>query len=245
MKRSDFPQGLDTMRIDINSEAAYAALGMQSRLYPRLMPVPFHTIAETDELILPAWRKNLEIYPQLYFIVGETRRANAKGVSKSFIRGIGFGIGLVDDGILQASRDPSPRDECMCRWYSLYSDDSQVFTQEIFSNVCISDVVLTMESPTMGKTVFPQRDLLFSPGKLAEEAGILIEFRKDDLISLGAAARPVSVKQDCFFRKGEAITVTAEGISQKPVVFQIRVRDDRDPECLIPSWKPRDFLIHG
>ena len=69
MKRSDFPKPFTTCLVDWNSEAAYADHGMAMRKYPRLLPVPYTTVAPENKLILEPWRKNLKLYPQLFFQV--------------------------------------------------------------------------------------------------------------------------------------------------------------------------------
>ena len=65
MKRSDFPKPFTTCLVDLNSEAAYADQGLAMRKYPRLLPVPYDTVAPEGKLVLEPWRKNLKLYPQL------------------------------------------------------------------------------------------------------------------------------------------------------------------------------------
>ena len=68
MNRSDFPKPFTTYLVDINSEGAYADRGMEKRSYPRLMPIPYRSIAPSEnQWVLEPWRKNMKLYPQLYY----------------------------------------------------------------------------------------------------------------------------------------------------------------------------------
>ena len=70
MKRSDFPLPYTTGLVDLNSEGAYADQGMTLRNYPRFMPTPYKSIApREDRLVLEPWRKNMKLYPQIYFLL--------------------------------------------------------------------------------------------------------------------------------------------------------------------------------
>ena len=131
MKRSDFPKPFTTCLVDLNSEAAYADQGLAMRKYPRLLPVPYDTVAQDGRLVLEPWRKNLKLYPQLYFLVSHDVPVKTPEACADAVLGIGLGLAVSDDGIVRASRDPAPRDQMICYWYGLYSDGSQVLAQEL------------------------------------------------------------------------------------------------------------------
>lgn len=240
MKRTDFPFPFMTALVDLNSETAYEARGEVVRKAPRLMPVPKETIsADPHRLILEPWRKNLKLYPQLYFLCGRDIPVKSKKIEKDAVLGIGLGLALSDDGILLASPDPTPRDSHVCYWYSLYSDNSQVLNEELKNSVKARDVVLTLESETLGKHVFDQHDLLFDPEELLAETNTLVAFRKYDLISLGAAGRPAEVSAEQRFRSGEVIRISSPQLGS----MEIAVEDQRDPAVRIPTWTPRAFYL--
>ena len=72
MKRNDFPKPFSVGLVDINSDGAYADRGMPTRSYPRYMPACYTAISEDEHRwYLAPWRKNMKIYPQLFFIVGK------------------------------------------------------------------------------------------------------------------------------------------------------------------------------
>ena len=244
MKRQDFPQPYDNLRIDLNSEAAYADSNMKQRPYPRLMPVPWNTVCKKSVLTLPAWRKNLTVFPQLYVITGnDIRQKESEGASAGDIAAVGFGLSIIDDGIMLASEGGAPRDLGMCYWYSLYTDDSQVLSDDVYPYKGVENVVLTIESETLGKASYAQKDLQFEPVSLIREAGSIVTFLKNDLITMGASAAPLHVAKDRLFKKGEVIRITAEGLADEPLTLLIPVNDERDPEKFIPSWKPRAFYL--
>ena len=240
MKRSDFPKPFTTCLVDINSEAAYADIGMAMRKYPRILPVPYSTISEDEnKLLLEPWRKNMKLYPQLYFLVAHDVAVKDPDACADAVLGIGLGIGSSDDGIVQTSEDPSPRDKQICYWYSLYSDNSQVLAQELVSGLNARDLVLTIESPTLGKHDFDQAQLQFDPVELLKGMNQLISYRKYDLFSLGCAGTPITLAQDCKFRPGEVITVSCPQIGKLEIV----VDDCRDPQQFIGTWHPREYFL--
>lgn len=227
------------MLIDLNSEAAFQESGMTPRKAPRLLPVPFRTIsASPSNLVLEPWRKDLKMYPQLYFLLSKDIPAGS--AVENAVLGIGIGLAYSDNGIVLASPDPSPRDRHMCYWYSLYSDDSQVLSQELFSGVDPREITLTLESETLGRHVFHQKDLLFGPVDVLREMGCLVSFQKYDLISLGAAGAPVSVPAGKKFRPGETIAISGGPLDE----LEITVDDRRDASVVIPTWTPRDFFLN-
>ena len=228
-----------TMLIDLNSEEAFADRGDPVRKYPRLLPVPKQTIAAGTELKLPYWRKNLKMYPQLYFVMDSDALMDSDNGAEGSVKGVGIGLAFSDDGILMASKKPSARDAHMCYWYSLYSDDSQVLSDELKKVPDARDIKLTISSETLGTHVFDQKNLLFTPEEAVKEGGRCASFAKGDIVSLGAAGKPVSVPCDKKFREGEVITVSAEGF--KPL--KITVTDERDPERVMPGWSPRPFFL--
>lgn len=240
MKRTDFPLPFMTALVDLNSVTAYEDRGETARKAPRLLPVPKETIsADPQRLILEPWRKNLKLYPQLYFLCGRDIPVKNFDVAKGAVLGIGLGLALSDDGILLASPDPTPRDSHVCYWYSLYSDNSQVLSEELREGVKARDVVLTLESETLGKRVFDQRNLLFDPEELLKEANTLVAFRRYDLISLGAAGCPIALPADRRFRPGEVIRISSPQLG----TMEITVEDRRDPAVRIPTWTPRAFYL--
>ena len=239
MKRSDFPKPFTTCLVDLNSEAAYADHGMAMRKYPRLLPVPYNTVATENRLVLEPWRKNLKLYPQLFFLVAHDVAQRDPQSCEDAVLGIGLGLAISDDGIVQASQDPVPRDQLICYWYSLYSDGSQVLSQEMTAGVNARDLKLTIESPTIGKLVFDQADLQFDPVQLLQQMNKLIPFSRYDQFSLGAAGTPISVPTDKKFLPGEVITVSCPELG----TLEIAVEDLREPATFINGWKPRDYFM--
>lgn len=241
MNRSDLPRPSTTMLVDLNSEAAYAARGETARKAPRLLPVPYETVApDPGRLLLEPWRKNLSLYPQLYFIVDHDVPVGDEAALRGAVRGLGLGLAFSDDGILLASPDPSPRDRHMCYWYSLYSDSSQVLADALTPGLAARDLRLTVESPTLGRHVFDQSVLLFDPDELLREMNCFVAFAAGDLISLGAAGAPLAVPADRPFAPGETITVSCEALG----TLAIAVDDRRDPGHILPGWTPRDYYYH-
>lgn len=239
MKRSDFPKPFTTCLVDLNSEAAYADHGMAMRRYPRLLPVPYDTVAPDGKLVLEPWRKNLKLYPQLYFLVSHDVAHRDPEACKDAVLGIGLGLAISDDGIVQVSKDPTPRDQQICYWYSLYSDGSQVLSQELTAGVNARDLQLTVKSETLGCHVFDQKQLQFDPAELLRQMNKLIPYRQYDLFSLGAAGTPVSIPVDKKFLPGEVITVSCPELGK----LEIPVEDLREPETFITGWKPRDYFM--
>ncbi len=239
MKRSDFPKPFTTCLVDLNSEAAYADQGLAMRRYPRMMPVPYDTVAPEGKLVLEPWRKNLKLYPQLYFMVSHDVAHKDPEACKDAVLGIGLGLAISDDGIVQVSKDPTPRDQTICYWYSLYSDGSQVLSQELTAGVNARDLQLTVESETLGCHVFDQKQLQFDPAQLLRQMNKLIPYRQYDLFSLGAAGTPVSIPVDKKFQPGEVITVSCPELGK----LEIPVEDLRETETFIPGWKPRDYFM--
>ena len=241
MNRSDFPKPFTTCLVDLNSEAAYADIGMAMRKYPRLLPVPYDTVSPDGKLVLEPWRKNLKLYPQLYFLVSHDVAARDPAGCRDAVLGIGLGLAISDDGIVQASEDPVPRDRLICYWYSLYSDGSQVLSQELMSGINARDLKLTISSQTVGEQVFDQKNLQFDPVELLQQMNKLIPYRQYDLFSLGAAGAPISIPTDRKFLSGEVITVSCPELG----ALEIEVVDQREPDVLIPGWKPRDFFMQS
>ena len=239
MKRSDFPKPFTTCLVDLNSEAAYADQGLAMRKYPRLLPVPYDTVAPEGKLVLEPWRKNLKLYPQLFFLVAHDVAHRAPAACEDAVLGIGLGLAISDDGIVQASQDPVPRDQLICYWYSLYSDGSQVLGQELTAGVNARELKLTVSSQTIGEQVFDQNDLQFDPVQLLQQMNKLIPYRKYDLFSLGAAGTPISIPAEKKFLPGEVITVSCPELG----TLEIPVEDQREPETFIPGWKPRDYFM--
>lgn len=240
MKRSDFPKPFTTCLVDLNSEAAYADHGMAMRKYPRLLPVPYSSVSEDDgKLLLEPWRKNMKFYPQLFFLVAHDVAVKDEDACGNAVLGIGLGLATSDDGVILVADDPSPRDKQICYWYGLYSDGSQVLAQEMTAGLNARDLKVTIESPTLGKHVFDQKDLQFDPVELLKEMNVLIPYKKYDLFSLGAAGTPISVPVDKKFQLGEVITISCPELGK----LEITVDDRRDPDRLIPGWKPREFFL--
>ena len=239
MKRSDFPKPFTTCLVDLNSESAYADQGLAMRKYPRLLPVPYDTVAPEGKLVLEPWRKNLKLYPQLYFLVAHDVAKRDYESCKDAVLGIGLGLAINDDGILQASTDTVARDQLICYWYSLYSDGSQVLSQELTAGVNARDLQLTVESQTLGTQVFDQKDLQFDPAQLLYQMNKLIPYRQYDLICLGAAGTPIGVPVDKKFRPGEVITVSCPELGK----LEIPVEDLRENNTFINGWKPREFFM--
>ena len=239
MKRSDFPKPFTTCLVDLNSEAAYADQGLAMRKYPRLLPVPYDTVAPEGKLVLEPWRKNLKLYPQLYFLVGHDVEKRDYEACKNAVLGIGLGLAISDDGVLQATTDTVARDQLICYWYGLYSDGSQVLSQELVAGVNARDLQLTVESQTLGTQVFDQKDLQFDPAELLYQMNKLIPYRQYDLFSLGAAGTPISIPVDKKFQPDEVITVSCPELGE----LKIPVDDQRAPDVFINGWKPREFFM--
>lgn len=121
----------------------------------------------------------------------------------------------------------------------LYSDDSQVLSDELKKVPDARDIKLTISSETLGTNVFDQKNLLFTPEETVKEGGRFASFAKGDIVSLGAAGKPVSVPADKKFKDGEVNTISAEGF--RPL--KITVSDERDPERIMPGWSPRPFFL--
>ena len=242
MKRSDFPKPFTTCLVDLNSEAAYADQGLAMRKYPRLLPVPYSTVCEDEsKLVLEPWRKNMKFYPQLYFLVSKDIEPKNPEACADAVLGIGLGLATSDDGIVQTSKDPTPRDQMICYWYSLYSDDSQVLAQQLTAGLNARNLKLTISSETLGEHVFDQKDLQFDPEELMRGMNYLIAYRQYDLISLGAAGTPISVPVDKKFAPGEVITISCPELGE----LKITVDDRRDPNHFINSWKPREYFMES
>lgn len=240
MKRSDFPKPFTTCLVDINSEGAYADRGMEKRCYPRLMPVPYRSIAPSEnKLVLQPWRKNMKLYPQLFFLAAKDTEVKNEDSCEGVVLGIGMGIACSDDGIELASKEPAVRDRFMCYWYSLYSDNAQVLGENMRPDINARDMKLTIESPTIGKHVFDQSKLQFDPEELVREMNIIVPFRKYDLTSLGAADKPIYIPADKKFQPGEVITLSCPELG----TLEITVDDQRDPDTLINGWSPRAFYL--
>ena len=240
MKRSDFPKPFSTGLVDINSPGAYADIGMDMRCYPRYMPATLTAISEDENRwLLEPWRKNMKIYPQLFFLVARDIPVQDPNGAKDAILGIGMGLASSDDGVVAASKDPAARDSHMCYWYSLYSDNSQVLAQEMKAGLNARDIQLTIESPTLGCHVFDQNLLQFDPEGLLAEMNYLIPFGKYDLISLGAADKPLYLPKDKKFQPGEVITISCPQLGK----LEITVDDRREPETIMNGWSPRPFFL--
>jgi hypothetical protein len=239
MKRSDFPVPFTTCLLDLNSEAAYADYGMPMRKYPRISPVPYGSVAEGNHMLLEPWRKNMKFYPQVFFLVSHDVPQKDPEACKDAVLGIGIGLATSDDGVIQSSKDPAVRDRFMCYWYSLFSDGSQVLGQEMKAGIDARDLVLTIESPTLGKHVFDQKNLQFAPQELLDGMNKMIAYKKYDLFSLGAAGKPVFVAQDQKFLPDEVITIACPGFE----TLEITVDDQRDPEVFMRGWKPSEYFL--
>lgn len=240
MKRCDLPKPFSVGLVDLNGDGAYTDRGITARLYPRYMPACYSAISDDEHRwILDPWRKNMKIYPQLFFIVSRDIPVNDPENCANAVLGIGMGLASSDDGIVMASKDPAVRDRFMCYWYSLYSDNSQVLAQELRSSVPARSVKLTVESPTLGKHVFDQSKLQFDPEQLMAEMNCIVPFQKYDLISLGASDTPISLPVDRKFGEGEVITVSSPELG----TLEIVVDDRRDPEKIMNGWSPRPFFL--
>lgn len=240
MKRCDLPMPFSVGLVDINSAGAYADRGMTTRCYPRYMPACYTAISEDEHRwYLAPWRKNMKIYPQLFFVVGKNIAAKDPDGCTGAVLGIGMGLASSDDGTVAASKDPAIRDRFMCYWYSLYSDDSQVLAQDMRCDVEARSIKLTIESPTLGKHVFDQNLLQFDPEQLLREMNYLVPFQKYDLISLGAADKPIYLPMDKKFNPGEVITISCPELGKLEIV----VDDQRDPETIMNGWSPRPFFL--
>ena len=208
MKRSDYPRPFQTLLMDLNAPAAYADEGLPVRAYPRILPIPPGTISKKEtELILEPWRRDIKLYPQLYFLVGRDLPQDAPGRDETAVLGCGLGLAFRDNGILRSSPGAVPRDASSCFWYELYADGSQILSDAMLPEADTESVVLTVSSKTIGTASFPQKDLLFGAGKLLEETREFIEFRKYDLVTLGCCGTPVSVPMGTRFEEGEILTV--------------------------------------
>lgn len=240
MKRCDFPKPFSTGLVDLNSEGAYADQGMTCRVYPRYMPSCYTAISEDENRwLLEPWRKNMKIYPQLFFLVGKDIAVKDPDACSGAVLGIGMGLASSDDGIVMASKDPAARDQHMCYWYSLYSDNSQVLAQDMKAGLNARDIQLTIESPTLGKHMFDQKLLQFDPEELLREMNYLIPFGKYDLISLGAADKPIYLPVDKKLMPGEVITISCQQLGK----LEITVDDRRDPDTVMNGWTPREFFL--
>lgn len=240
MKRCDFPKPFSVGLVDINAEGAYADRGMPTRSYPRYMPACYTAISEDEHRwYLAPWRKTMKIYPQLFFVVGKDIGVKDPDACTGAVLGIGMGLASSDDGIVMASKDPAVRDKFMCYWYSLYSDDSQVLAQKMEAGLDARDLKLTIESPTLGKHEFDQSQLLFDPEEVIREMNCIVPFQKYDLISLGAADKPVTLPADKKFNPGEVITISCPELGKLEIV----VDDQRDPGIFMNGWSPRPFFL--
>ena len=239
MRRSDFPLPYTTYLVDLNSEEAYADQGMTLRCYPRLMPIPYKAIAPREDLLIwEPWRKNLKLYPQLFCILGRDVPVRDEDPSPTVLA-VCMGLASSDDGIAMASPDPAIRDKHMCYWYSLYSDSSQILAQRLTPIADPRTLKITLESPTLGTHVFDQNHLQFDPEELVREMNHLIPFRKYDLISLGAADKPISLPIDQILPSGETLTLSCPELGR----LEITVEDHRDPGTTINGWTPRPFFL--
>ena len=240
MKRSELQKPFSVGLVDLNGDGAYADRGTVARKYPRYMPACYSAISEdAHRWYLAPWRKTMKIYPQLFFVVGKDIAAKDPDCCTGAVMGIGLGLASSDDGVAAASKDPAIRDRFMCYWYSLYSDDSQVLAQDMKEGVNARDLVLTIESPTLGKHVFDQKLLQFDPEELLREMNYLIPFQKYDLISLGASDKPITLPVDRKFQSGEVITVSCPQLGKLEIV----VDDQRDPNTIMNGWSPRPFFL--
>lgn len=238
MKRSELPRPTLQYVIDYNGGDAIHSLGEQVRKYPRLLPVPYLAFCpDCGRLTLQGWRRNLKIFPQLYAVVGRDVEVGEGERAMDAVWGYGLGLAVQDDGILQASPEPAPRDFYMCQWYSLYSDGSQLLSDDFFPLEEVSGITLTMASPTLGTAEYPQSELLFDGGRVLAEMSALNRFCKGEWIALGAVRAPLTVPFEKRFAQGERIVIDGGRLGS----LQITVEDLRRESAEVPTWKPRAF----
>ena len=68
---------------------------------------------------------------------------------------------------------------------------------------------------------------------------ILIPYQKYDLVSLGAADKPLYLAEDQKFAPGEVITISCPELGK----LEITVDDQRDVNTVMNGWSPRPFFL--
>ena len=227
--------------IDFNTEEAAVACGHTLGPYPRFLPCPSGCIGKNDKaLTLQPWRRNLLFFPQLYVILLDDVPFGGLSAAQAARIGVGIGVALLDDGIVQASKDGEPRDNAICHWYSQFSDDSQMLSvQYICDDLDLRAVTLTISSETMGIHEFPQKDMRFDARAVLLGMSRLTAFASGDIITLGACVPPVAVGFDKRFGELENVIVDGGGMGK----FEFTVEDKRSQDSAIPGFVFREFSL--
>lgn len=238
MRRDEFMRPYQQSAIDYNGSEALIAVGEDVRPYPRYLPIPYNAIAKnTEEWTFDAYRGNLIIFPELYFVVGRDTEMDEENIGEDVILGYGVGLCVMDDGMAQTIKDGAARDYAVSHWYSQYADNCHLLLPEMFQLKSTDDVKLTVSSPTIGSKTFDQSKLNWPALKLMNAISPLNAARKYDLVILGAAEAPITISEDTHFAEGEQIEVNAGELGS----WKVTVRDLRSKETTVPVWHPRPF----
>jgi len=240
MRRDEFIRPYQQSAIDYNGSEALIAVGEDVRPYPRYLPIPYNAIAKnSEEWTFEAYRGNLVLFPELYFVVGRDTEMDEENIGEDAILGYGVGLCVMDDGMAQTIKDGAPRDYEVCHWYSEYADNCHLLFPEVTPLKSTDDVMLKVSSPTIGMRTFDQGKLNWPALKLINAISPLNAARKYDLVMLGAAEAPIMISEDTHFAENEQIEVDA-GVLGK---WTVTVHDLRSREVMVPVWTPRPFAV--
>ena len=240
MRRDEFIRPYQQSAIDYNGSEALIAMGEDVRPYPRYLPIPYNAIAKNrEEWTFDAYRGNLHLIPELYYVVGREIEMDEQNIGEDAILGYGVGLCVMDDGMAQTIKDGVARDYTVCHWYSQYADNCHLLFPEILDIKNTDDVVLKVSSPTIGSKTFDQSKLNWPALKLITAMSPLNAARKYDLVMLGAAEAPITVSEDTHFAENEVIEVDAGALGK----WTVKVNDLRSKDVQVPVWRPRPFAV--
>ena len=239
MNRYDLPRPFQVSAIDFNGEGALLAMGENVRPYPRYLPIPFGAVAKDHRVwTLDGYRRNLTIFPELYFVLGRDTAMDEQDIGEDTVLGFGVGLCVLDDAAEKNITGGAPRDINMCRWYSQYADDSHLLLPEIYPIKSAAGVKIRVCSPTLGDRVFDQDALKWDALPLLNALSPLNAAKKYDLVMLGASEAPFRVPMETHFAEGEEILIEAGELGGGKVI----VNDLRSEDIRLPVWKPRPFV---
>ena len=87
MNRYDLQRPFQVSAIDFNGEGALLAMGENVRPYPRYLPIPFGAVAKDHRVwTLDGYRRNLTIFPELYFVLGRDTAMDEQDFDRRCVR---------------------------------------------------------------------------------------------------------------------------------------------------------------
>lgn len=239
MNRNELVRPFQQSVVDFNGAEALIAMGEDVRPYPRYFPIPFHAIASSDtDWTFEPFRRNLNIFPELYFVLGRDVAMDEENIGEDAILGYGVGLCVLDDALYNSIVNGTPRDLGEAYFYTAYADDTHILLPEIYPIKSAKGISVKISSPTLGERVFDQDKLRWDALKLLNAMSPLNAARKYDLVILGAADAPVKVPMDVRFAENEVITVDAGALGTSKVT----VHDLRSEDTKVVTWKPRPLV---